>query len=55
MEAEAREILRIGLSAKPTKKLGLGESIRQYVAPFGGVELEIPKREAVRPPPDFSD
>lgn len=53
MEEEAREILRTGLMAKPAKKLGLGESIRRHFAPFGGVELELPKREAVRPPPDF--
>ncbi|MGH9343717.1 MAG: FitA-like ribbon-helix-helix domain-containing protein [Terriglobia bacterium] len=55
MEEEAREILRTGLSAKPAKKLGLGSSIRRHFAPLGGVELEIPKREAVRRPPDFSD
>src|ERR1035441_3531656 len=30
------------------KKKNLAESIRQRLAPFGGVELELPKRDAVR-------
>ena len=56
MEAEAREILRCalardeGLSGKD-----LVESIRQRFAPFGAVELKIPKRTSIKPPPDFRE
>jgi|NGEPerStandDraft_6_1074524.scaffolds.fasta_scaffold134613_3 hypothetical protein len=32
------------------KKKTLAESIRQRFAPFGGVELELPKRDPMRPP-----
>jgi antitoxin FitA len=53
MEAEAREILRAGLQAKSTSRLNLAESIRKYVEPFGGVDLAIPPREAIRRPPKF--
>ena len=54
MEAEAREILREGLRPKPKRRLNFAESLRQYVAPFGGIELKIPPREPIRKPPDFS-
>ena len=56
MEEEAREILRASLNgpaAQPTENLA--EAIRKRFAPFGGVELELPKREAMREPPDFSE
>ena len=50
MEEEAREILRqvIGPSAPPRD---LAAAIRSRVASFGGVVLEIPKRDAMRDPP----
>jgi hypothetical protein len=32
------------------KKKNLAESIRQRFAALGGVELELPKRDPVRPP-----
>jgi len=51
MEAEAREILRSWLQAKSAPRLNLAESIRRYVEPFGGVELPIPPRQAIRRPP----
>lgn len=51
MEQEAREILKAGVRAKPPYRPNLAESIRSYVAPFGGVELTLPKREPVRKPP----
>lgn len=54
MEEEAREILKAGLTAKRVSKLNLAESIRRYVAPLGGVELELPPREAVRRPPKLT-
>ena len=48
MEEEAREILKAGLSAKRLPQHNLSESIRRYVEPFGGVELALPPRDAVR-------
>ena len=56
MEEEAREILRASLNepaAQPPENLA--EAIRQLFAPFGGVDLELPEREAMREPPDFSE
>jgi plasmid stability protein len=53
MEEEVRAILRSAL-AKPQQGTGnLAESIRQRFAPLGGVELQIPLREAIRQPPKF--
>jgi hypothetical protein len=37
------------------KKNNLAESIRQRFAALGGVELKLPKREAIREPPKFAD
>jgi len=45
MEEEAREILKIALSAKSEAELDFGKAIRRHIAPLGGVELELPKRE----------
>lgn len=46
MEQEARDILKAGLVSKAAPTLNLAELIRQYVDPLGGVELEIPPRDA---------
>jgi len=54
MEEEAREILRAGLTSKPVPKPNFAESIRRYVDPFGGVELDLPPREAIRRPPKLT-
>jgi len=54
MEEEAREILRSALTCVRAERSNLAESIRQRFAPFGGVALEIPKRDAIRQPPDFA-
>lgn len=52
MEEEAREILRQGVGqAKPTHDLAA--AIRARVAPLGGVDLDLPQREAMREPPAF--
>ena len=48
MEEEARAILRAGLKVKSAPPLNLAQSIRKYVEPFGGVNLEIPVREPIR-------
>lgn len=56
MEEEAREILRASLNdAAPQPPENLAEAIRKRFAPFGGVELELPEREPMREPPDFSE
>ena len=53
MEAEARLILRDAVEVE-TNENNLYESIRARVAPFGGVELEIPSRtEPPREVPTF--
>ena len=54
MEEEAREILRSALTIVKPAKDNLADSIRRRFAPFGGVELEIPKRTSIRTPPNFS-
>ena len=54
MEEEAREILRSALMTARPKPGNLAESIRQRFSAFGGVEIEIPERDPVRHPPDFS-
>lgn len=56
MEEEARCVLREALTAKPAVGNGaaLVADIRALVEPFGGIELDLPPREPVREPPDFS-
>jgi plasmid stability protein len=53
MEDEARDILRTALSIEPTRTGGLVEAIRARIEPFGGVELKIAPREAMREPVDL--
>lgn len=54
MEAEARAILRHSLAHEPAAEaLNLAEAIRRRIAPLGGVELELPPREAAREPPNL--
>lgn len=53
MEDEARDILRTALSVESSRTGGLVEAIRARIAPFGGIELENPPREAMREPIDF--
>jgi plasmid stability protein len=52
MEEEAREILKAGVSAQ-SEGLNLAESIRRHIAPLGGIDLALPRRQAVRRPPKF--
>ncbi len=47
MEQEARELLRIALTQPDPEPENLGEAIRRLFAPFGGVDLKIPKREPI--------
>jgi plasmid stability protein len=54
MEEEAREILKSGLSAERRPRLNFAESIRRHIDPLGGVDLALPRREAVRRPPNLA-
>jgi len=55
MEAEAREILRSALTASSRSNGNLAEKIRRRFAPLGGIELSLPKRDALRRPPGFEE
>jgi plasmid stability protein len=48
MEEEAREILRAALAASPPENANLAEAIRRRFAAFGGLELELPRRDTMR-------
>ena len=47
MEQEARELLKSALSQAEPAPTDLGEAIRKLFAPFGGVDLKIPRREPI--------
>jgi plasmid stability protein len=47
MEQEAREILKSALSQPEEQPKDLGKAIHDLFAPFGGVKLEIPRREPI--------
>jgi plasmid stability protein len=54
IEAVARDIRKQALvDAEPAVGRGLNERVRARFAPLGGVELEVPAREAMRAPPWF--
>ena len=53
MEEEAREILRSALQSLPVEQENLSEAIRRRFAKFGGIELELPQRDAGRATPKF--
>jgi len=56
MEEEARSILRAALTTGEQASTGaaLVRAIRARAARLGGIDLELPEREAMREPPDFS-
>jgi plasmid stability protein len=54
MEEEVREILR-WVVAEPPPPHNLADAIRARVAPLGGVDLELPAREAIPTPPPLDD
>jgi plasmid stability protein len=47
MEQEARELLEAGLARADAEPENLGEAIHKLFAPFGGVDLQVPKREPI--------
>lgn len=53
MEDEARDILRVALASNPPDGQTLIKSIRARIDRLGGVELELPTREAIRTVPDL--
>ena len=55
MEEEAREILRSALRTSPAARENLGKAIRERFAPLGGVELELPRRDAIRQTARFAE
>jgi antitoxin FitA len=55
MEEEAREILRSALTTSSPVKGNLAESIRRRFAAFGGAELRLPRRDAMRQAPGFGE
>ena len=52
MEEEARLILREAVG-NPVVPANLGEAIHRRFAALGGVELDLPSREATPEPPRF--
>jgi plasmid stability protein len=53
MEDEARDILRTTLWQETAQTGNLADAIRARLEPLGGVELRLPRREAMREPPGF--
>ncbi len=53
MEEEVRSILRSALHREESPAKGLGTAIHELFKPFGGVELDIPRREPMRELPRF--
>jgi plasmid stability protein len=55
MEEEAREILRSALRSSPTARVNLSDAVHRRFAAFGGVELKLLRRDAVREAPEFPE
>jgi plasmid stability protein len=51
MEEEARSILRAALAEEPAPGPDLASAIRRRFEPLGGIDLELPRREPPREPP----
>ncbi len=54
MEEEAREILRSALTASAPQG-NLAEAIRRRFVRLGGIELELPRRDAIRKSVEFAE
>src|SRR6266436_9927335 len=55
MEQEAREILRSALTESSPVKGNLADAVRRRFAAFGGLEFELPRRDAIRQAPGFGE
>ena len=53
MEAEARTLLAAAVRAPASRSGDLAASVRRRFEPLGGVELDLPARDAARDPPKF--
>lgn len=53
MEEEARIILREAVEREPVPAKGLGTAVHELFKPLGGLDLELPPREAMRERPRF--
>ena len=51
MEQEAREILKSALLGEAAPAQNFADALRRHVEPLGGVEIRLPRREAIRRPP----
>ena len=51
MEEEARNILREAVAAGAVTRRDLAEAIRRRFESFGGCDIELPARAAMRAPP----
>ncbi len=54
MEEEAREILRSALTSSPPQG-NLAEAIQRRFRRVGGIELELPGRDAIRRSAEFAE
>lgn len=54
MEEEARAILRSALTTSASTKGNLAAAIRRRFASFGGIEISLPRRDALRKAPRFA-
>jgi plasmid stability protein len=52
MEDEARNILRAALAGGATMPFDLGQMIHRRFVRLGGIELQLPAREAIRKAPE---
>jgi antitoxin FitA len=55
MEEEAREILRSALIVSSAANRNLAEAIHKRFAPFDGLDLRLPRRDAMRKAADFTE
>lgn len=55
MEEEAREILRSALTASSAEQGSLADAIHGRFARLGGVDLDLPRRDAMRKAPRFGE
>lgn len=55
MEDEARNILREALARDSATPANLASAIAKRFKPFGGVDLELPSRDAIRKPPSLGE
>jgi plasmid stability protein len=54
MEEEAREILRFAVNASSDSNKNMADTIRERFAAFGGIDLPLPPRDAMRRPAHLS-